>query len=199
MTVAQERVGMPLDAFIRAFDEDGAFELIDGERIPKLPTMQRHSTTIDTFFMALRVYCDQHDLGLVRAENTFILPERDDPNWVKDSRTPDILFISVPRMAAYEAAVPDALDKPLVIVPDMVVEVVSPTDKYPQVLKKVSLYLDDGVQMVIVVDPLQRSTSVYYQDAPPQHLKADDTLDGGTIIPGFRMVLSSLFSIKITG
>lgn len=34
MTVTIERIGMPLDEFLATFDQNGGYDLIDGERIP---------------------------------------------------------------------------------------------------------------------------------------------------------------------
>jgi Uma2 family endonuclease len=90
---------------------------------------------------------------------------------------------------------PDYRRKPLMLVPDLVVEVVSPTDKADEINEKIDAYLEDGVKLIWILYPTSRKAVVYAPGMEqPRHLKADDRLDGGDIIPGFEVVLSSLFA-----
>lgn len=187
----QTRIGMPLDEFIEATN-DRIFELINGERRYKLPSVTEHNDAADAFCTALKRYAEP-ELGIARMEATFVLPDKYNSNWVEGSRTPDVLFIGAERLAAYRAATPDWRARPYTIVPDLVVEVVSPNDKYSEVGEKVELYLRDGVRMVIVLDPQTRQAVVYAPGKQPQHLAGDDVLDGGEAIPDFQIVLSKLF------
>jgi hypothetical protein len=59
--------------------------------------------------------------------------------------------------------------------------------------EKVDVYLRDGVRLVVVLDPQRRKGVVYSPGAQPLHLAGDDTLDGGAVVPGFQILLSSLF------
>ena len=59
----QTRIGMPLDEFIRRYDE-APFELIDGEIIPKMPTVSGHNQLAKRFFIALLPF-EQQRLGEV--------------------------------------------------------------------------------------------------------------------------------------
>jgi Uma2 family endonuclease len=187
------RMGMSLQDFIEA-TSDQTFELINGERKPKLGTIYEHSDTIFWLVQALLRIVDRDDLGLVRSETTFILPDNDDRNWVKGSRTPDILFVSKARFAAYILAHPDYRKKPLMIVPDLVIEVVSPTDKADELNEKIDAYLMDGVKLIWILYPTSRKAVVYAPDLEqPRHIKNDDVLDGEDVIPGFQVTLSSLF------
>ncbi|MBC7809496.1 MAG: Uma2 family endonuclease [Burkholderiales bacterium] len=187
------RIGMPLDEFNEAQNQQ-SFELIEGERIPKLPNVFGHSKTIRALFRALDSFTHTNHLGEVFAETTFIKPENFDRFWVTGSRIPDMMFYSAERFANYEANTPQAEGNPLALVPDLVVEVISPSDKYSDIDKKVDIYLQDGVRLIWLLDFELRKAAVHAASRPqPLRLTGDAVLDGEDVIPGFQIVLSSLF------
>jgi len=187
------RIGMSLADFI-AESNDQPFELINGERLPKMPTIAGHNETIHALLMRLSAHVDAHGLGMARAEVTFVLTDRYDPDWVEGSRTPDVMFIRAERLQAYRAAHPDWRDKPYLIVPDFVAEVVSPNDTFSKIDEKVDAYLADGVRLIWVIDPQRRKAFVFTPDDEPQRPFGDDVLDADDVIPGFRVKLSDLFA-----
>jgi Uma2 family endonuclease len=190
---AAVRMGMSLQDFIEATN-DQTFELINGERKPKLPTNTRHNNCNHRLFKLLDHFVESRYLGLVRMEATFVLPEGDDSGWVTGSRTPDLIFINAERLAAYQEDHPDWQDTPYLIVPDLVVEVISPTDKADEINEKIEAYLEDGVKLVWIFYPKQRQAMIYSpDDEHPRLLKHDDLLDGEDIVPGFQVMLSSVF------
>ena len=187
------RIGMPLDEFIEQ-SNDQPFELIDGERIPKMPTVFGHSDMIRLLFRIMDSFTQTHSLGEVYTETTFILPDADDTNWVEGSRIPDVMFFAGDRVQQYKAAHPDHRTRPLALVPDLVIEVISPTDKVTDLDKKIDAYLLDGVRLIWVLNPQSLKTTVYAPDLEqPLHVKPDGVLDAGEVIPGFRIALSNLF------
>jgi Uma2 family endonuclease len=122
------------------------------------------------------------------------LPDSYNPNWVAGSRIPDIVFFVKERFAEYKAATPDWGDRPYAIVPDLVIEVVSPNDQYSDIDAKVDLYLADGVRIVWVIDPQRRKVHVHTSDRDDPHvLKGDEMLKGGDVLPGFEIALTKLF------
>lgn len=182
---------LTMDEFIRRYDQEGPFELIDGEIVPKMPNISIHAKTIKRTFLALLPY-EQRGLGEVFQETTFVLT--DNPEWVKGSRIPDVMFVSKARVTAFENEIPDADSKPYIFVPDLVVEVVSPTDTYSEINEKVKRYLRDGVRMVLVVDPQTREIALHTLGSS-QHtiLSDDDVLRAEDILPGFALKVSELF------
>mgnify|MGYP001267636373 CR=1 FL=1 len=191
-TQAPVRLGMPLDEFL-AQSSAQPFELIDGERIDKMPTAAEHAMVIRMLLMLLYGHVIARQLGEVFAEATFILPNREDPNWVKGSRTPDLMFYSAERFATYISAEADWRARPFALVPDLVIEVISPTDTYSAVSAKVDVYLRDGVRLIWIVDPQRRKAAVHTPGQPMQQLDEGNTLSGGEIIPGFTLLLADLF------
>jgi Uma2 family endonuclease len=190
-TVADTPGVMTLDAFIERYAAEGPFELIDGEIIPKMPTVSGHSKLTKKLFRLLLPFEDQ-GLGEVFMETTFIL--LDLPNWVKGSRVPDVMFITREKLARFAQDVPDADAKPFVCVPDLVIEVVSPTDRYTDINNRVTRYLNDGVRLLWVVDPAGRAIFVYMAGSNVQtKLTRAMMLDGGEVLPGFAVSLAEIF------
>lgn len=180
-----------MDDFIRRYDQDGPFELIDGEIIPKMPSVSVHTKTAKRIFLALLPF-EQQGLGEVFQEATFVLT--DNPQWVRGSRIPDVMFVSKERLTRFEDKTPGADRKPFILIPEVVFEIVSPTDNYSDINKKVKRYLNDGVLVVCVVDPETREVIVHQRGSNQQTiLTGDDVLTLTDILPDFSMKLSDIF------
>lgn len=135
---------------------------------------------------------NHRNFGEAFAETPFAMT--DTPDWVKGSRVPDVMFFTAERLAAYKAATPDWRSKPALIVPDLVVEIISPTDRFTEVEKKVTRYLVDGVRLVWIIDPEAQVVFVYQAGQKQRtRLAADDVLDDGEVIPGFTIRVAALF------
>jgi Uma2 family endonuclease len=190
--VTLERVGMPMDEFIREHDKQ-TFDLINGERKYRMPGVSGHSYTIRTLFRLLDGICLASGEFEVLQESTFILPERYDRNWVTGSRTPDLMLLRADQLITFHQENPDWRDRPYQIIPELVIEVISPTDLHTEVDEKVQAYLSDGVRLVILVDPQLKSAMTYTPDGFGRRLEGDMTLDGGNVLPEFRVTLSEIF------
>lgn len=187
----QERVGMPMDEFIRQFDE-APFELIDGERILIVPPVAIHVVILKIIYGALYRYEQMTGIGVAFTEAPFVLA--DTSNWVKGSRVPDTMFYLAERWTAYITAVLDWYSKPFVFVPDLCVEIISANDNYADVEAKVDRYLADGVRLVWVVDPYNRTVAVYAPGSDQiTRLSGDSTLSGSDLLPGFALPLKDIF------
>lgn len=183
---------MSMDEFLERSAQQGAFEFIDGEVVPKMPTVSLHGKMCKRLFLALLPF-EQQGLGQVFQETTYVLT--DTPDWVTGSRIPDVMFVSNPKLKAFEQSVPDADRKPYILVPDLVIEVVSPNDKYSDIDEKVTRYLEDGVRLVLVVDPQRQKVAVREAGKPTQlNLTEADTLTGGDVLPGFSIPVAQLFA-----
>jgi Uma2 family endonuclease len=80
------------------------------------------------------------------------------------------------------------------VVPELIVEVRSPSDRWSKVLEKVTEYLKAGVVAVIVVDPQSLSVQVHRDtDQMPQTLRDTDELALPDLLPGFSVPVKRLF------
>ena len=71
------------------------------------------------------------------------------------------------------------------VVPDFVVEIVSPSNRGPELADKVRRYLEGGARLIWVIDARRRTAAIYRPDAEPEVLQDPETLDGGDVLPGF--------------
>ncbi len=100
----------------------------------------------------------------------------------------DVAYIS----AATAAANPDdafVIDG----VPVLAVEILSPSDKQEGVLEKVRDYLDAGVPLVWIAEPVFRTITVFQPGAEPVMFNARQRLCGGSHLPGFDVSVGALF------
>jgi Uma2 family endonuclease len=160
------------------------YEIVNGKYV-ELP-MSIYAIWIASYLsQCLGPYAKEHRLGIVVSEALFII----DP--VKDiRRRPDVAFVS---------AATWPLDRPLPetgdwqVIPDLTVEVVSPNDLFEEVLKKMREYFNYGVKQVWIISPASQQIHIYDSPTQPRILGIDQDLEGGTLLPGFRMPVSSLF------
>jgi len=187
------REGMAMEDFLKAINEQ-PFELINGERIDRMPGTSGHSELIHFLFLLLHAFCKERNLGVVRMETSFVLPDRYDATWVAGSRVPDLMFIESDRFSEYTASDEDWRDKPLLIVPDLVVEVLSPNDVYSAVDAKVDAYRQDGVRLIWLVDPQRKKVTVHrLADIQPEIKTQETTLSGEDVLPDFTVPLTDIF------
>lgn len=188
----QPVTAIKLQEFLRLYDEEGPLEFLDGEIIPLHATITRDGLALKRLYNAFLDYEQDTDAGEVMSEMTYVL--LDSPDWVKGSREPDLMFYKAERLAAYRAEVPDWEDKPFVLVPDFIAEVVSPNDRYSKIYKKIALYLEDGVELIWIIDPQKRTVFVHRSGLDVQlMLSSRDTHNGGDVLPGFEIEIAAIF------
>jgi Uma2 family endonuclease len=131
----------------------------------------------------LRAFVRQRKLGRVNSGEVGIYIRRN-PDRI---RAADIAFISKERSP----------HKPrkgfLDVAPELVVEVISPTDRWEDVRQKLEDYFSIGVQRVWVVEPENRAVLVYRSATEMQRLGEGDTLAGEGALEGFTLPVASLF------
>lgn len=167
-------------------EDDGCrHELINGVLTSMAPTGEPHGRNLLALSMHLAIFIKRNDIGYgyVGDPGFFI---KLDPDTVL---APDFAFVRKERTAAIE-------DQPgfIRLAPDFVVEVLSPSERADHINTKVSSYLTAGVELIWLVDPLAQKITVYQADQPTRFLAAEDTIDGGAVLPGFEMRVGDLLS-----
>ncbi len=162
------------------------FELIDGELVEMPTAGALHNLVVAVLNHLLYTFVANRNLGLVFGDNTSYLLRRN-PDRV---RIPDLSFIAWERIPA--EGVPEG---PWSIVPNLAVEVVSPTDRVEDVHRKVDQYLASGIRLVWVLWPQTRTINVYGAVQTARELRTGDELDGGDVLPGFSVRVDELFEI----
>jgi Uma2 family endonuclease len=190
MTTAPKIEQMTLDEYVRLYEQEGAFEIIDGERKPLMPPVMIHIIIVRALFRILDAYCIKHQLGEIMTEAPYVLTYSS--NWVNGSRVPDVMYFAKDRWADYILNTEDWARKPSTLVPDFVIEVVSPNDLYTELQQKVEIYQRDGVRLIWIVDPMRKKVAVYSGEQFTS-LGAEDSLTGGNVLPDLQINLKDLF------
>ena len=132
----------------------------------------------------LHAHVRAHQLGRVYPSDTHFILFRDPDTVV----APDVGFIS-------EVMMPGG-PRPKEFIPhppDLAVEVMSGSDRFIELERKARRYLDAGTQLVWVLRPDDRAAVVFAPGSAPRELTIDDELDGGEVLPGFRLPLTEVF------
>lgn len=166
-------------------DDDNQYELIDGElfEMAKPGPNRKHGDIIAAFSQYLRNYVVPAQLGKVYA-GAACIPDPTKNDYV----IPDVAFVTKERLVGQDE------DGPLMVAPDLVVEVNSPSDRVEGISKKIKAYRRDGVKLSWSVYPLDEFVLVYTGES--KHvaiLNLEDELDGGNVLSGFKLKVSALF------
>jgi len=166
------------------------YEIVNGQRVEK-PPMSTYSTRI-AFILAKHVdnFAEAQKKGQAGVEYIFRLDEA-----TNLQRRPDVGYVSFQRWPQ-DRPLPHT--DPWPVVPELAVEVVSPTNPAEGVVEKIAEYFQAGVQLVWVVFPRRRQVYVYESPTRIRVLTETDELDGGTVLAGFRLPLATLFSTVAT-
>jgi Uma2 family endonuclease len=171
---------------LRKLVADGSrYELSRGELVPMTPVHFQHGRIVIRFGGLLDQFVQRQQLGAVGTEIGFRLARNPDT-----LRAPDIAFVSQSRVPQGAAAFKFAE-----LAPDLAVEVLSPDDSASEVLKKIEEYLAAGVRLVWIADPATQTVSVYRSLKDVQVLTSEQDLDGGDVLPGFRVRIRDLFAV----
>jgi len=169
--------------------DDRLYELVDGTLVEK-PMGAKESGLTLTLGKYLELFLDENDLGVVLGESagTQLLPGL--------VRVPDISYFSwdrLPERGVYPS------EPILSTAPDLVIEILSPSNTRSEMSRKRKDYFFAGVRLVWEVDLRARSVTIYTAPDAFSTLTGDQTLEGGDVLPGFRLSLSALFKkVRLT-
>ncbi len=175
---------MTADELLHMPDDGMRHELIRGELRTMPPAGGLHGVVANRLAFRVTAFVEPRGLGLVFAAETGFWLERN-PDHV---RAPDLAFIAAERLPS--SGIPANFPQ---IVPDLVAEVVSPSDTAREVEEKIQDWLQAGVRMVLALRPRQRTVAVHRSLHDVTILSNDDVLDGGDVLPGFTCPVRELF------
>jgi Uma2 family endonuclease len=185
MSETRTRVKLTGDDLLEIQAETGrSYELIDGMLVEMAPTSGLHGAVETTIGALLWNYVRQHKLGRVLVgEVGFYV--RGNAHTVRGA---DIAFIRA------EKVPPEGLPSGFLhIVPDLVVEVVSPSDRSEALAEKVAEWLRFGVETVWLVYPSARSVHVYTDLHGSRIFSGAERLEGSGALAGFSVPVQALF------
>lgn len=172
--------------------DEALYEIVRGQRV-ELPPMSIFAVRIGyELGRYLGNYAEAQDRGWAVTEGLFVINAQEDTD-----RRPDVAFVSYERWPK-DRPIPEE-DNAWDVMPDLVAEVVSPTDRAEELLEKLEEYFTAGVRLVWGVYPRRRIVHVYESLMQIRGLSRSDELDGGAVLPGFRLPLANLFPEKQAG
>jgi Uma2 family endonuclease len=172
-----------VEEFTRIPDDEHRYELVEGRVIRMSPPGSRHAVLTTRLAVLLFQHVEPRSLGAVMTSGGFWLAA--DPDTVRE---PDVAFVRQERIP--DAGVPQSFWPGA---PDLAVEIVSPGDRSAEINAKVRDYLAHGVRLVWIVDPGRKAVTAHRPGSRPVVFRADDVLDAGDVIPGFRCSVRQIF------
>jgi Uma2 family endonuclease len=164
--------------------EEGEFcELVDGELVKMSPRFLPEARVVRTILLLLGTFVSHHHLGEVFG------PDLGYDLTQYRVCAPDVSFVSAEKLAAYGN--PQEFAR---VIPDLVVEVVSPEVKYGYLQRKISDYFEAGIRLLWIVDPAMQTVTVYRSPVDLRVITIADTLLGEDVIPGFSCSVTELFA-----
>ena len=164
---------------------DDRVELIDGEVVPMSPASLDSSGVSAMLVYLLSAHVIPRKLGRVYGAETGFVIFPDRPTVV----APDGAFVRADRDPQGEARQHFGR-----LAPDLVVEVISPSDRPRDIAAKMAMYLAAGVPLNWLVDPEAQTVTVLAPGQQPVTLGIGDELDGGAVLPEFRVAIAELFA-----
>lgn len=163
--------------------ENRLFELVDGVLVEKVmgarePLLATHASHL------MKLHPQTAHLGVVLGADGMI---RLRPRLV---RIPDVSFISWDQIPSGEfpsKPIPD-------LYPDLAVEVLSDSNTPAEIERKLAEYFAAGCRLAWIIDAKTQSADVYTSPTDCRHVRPSQALDGGDVLPGFKLPLKDLFA-----
>ena len=159
-------------------------ELVQGRIVSMPPPDRRHGSVCLKAGRILGNFVEEHDLGHAMSNDSGVITERD-PDTVRGA---DVAYYSYARLP--KGPLPTGYGPE---VPELVVEVVSASDRWRDIHEKVAEYLRAGVLVVVVLDPTPQTAHVFGADDAPRALGPEDELILPGILEGFRVRVGRFF------
>ena len=172
------------DDLLRLDSEGVRGELIRGVLYETMPAGMEHGEIVMNLGILLGGFIKPRSLGRLTGSDAGIWLERD-PDTVRE---PDIAYISAARLPLGVRVRGYAE-----VVPDLVVEIASPSDGQNEVSDKARMWLRYGVYLVWVVQPDTYTVDVYEPGQAVVTLDEHGTLDGLDVLPGFTCAVRDIF------
>jgi Uma2 family endonuclease len=179
------------DDLLRLPDRGKGFELVDGE-LKELNASYLSSFVAGEVYGHLRDHVRPRRLGWLSPEGTSYRCFPIDPDRV---RRADVAFHLLNRLTPDQALT----EGHMAVVPDLVVEVVSPNDLADEVNAKRVEWLAAGASLVWVVFPVQQEVHAFRADGSSVVFRRADALTAEPVLPDFRVPVADLFRLPAAG
>lgn len=177
---------LSLQEFLDSPESGDRNEFVDGEIIPKVSPKYKHANVQGRFYRFIDDWCTQQQCGRVLPEWAVVLRRRGQ-DWVP---VPNLTYVSYERLPSKWEE-----DAPCPVIPELVIEIISPGQTFSEMTQKAIDYLLAGVNRVWVVDNQAQSITVFGANELPQIFWINDTISD-VLLPGLAILLVDLFAKK---
>jgi Uma2 family endonuclease len=189
-TIVAEKIWT--DDELLALPNDGnKYEVVKGELVMS-PAGIEHEEIGVRVIVALANFVRAHKLGIICGSSAgyWMKPRNPDLPKKKNFLSPDISFLAKERLQGLKRPPKKFFDG----APDLVVEVLSPSDTVELLHEKIVEYFENGTRLLWVINPAEQIVLVYHSSQPDRLLRSDEMLDGEQVIPGFTLPVAELFA-----
>jgi Uma2 family endonuclease len=174
---------------LRVPPELSGYELVDGQLVAVSPVGPVHGWIAGELFGRLRDFVRERRIdGYVLIETGYVLGLPRDPERL---RGPDVSFVRGERLRS--SATPTQR-KFFRFAPDLAVEIESEA-RPKDMRQRVREYLEAGTRVVWAIDAENASAAIYGERGSIRRLQVGDSIDGGSLLPGFSLPLIELFEL----
>ncbi|MGE3407126.1 MAG: Uma2 family endonuclease, partial [Pirellulales bacterium] len=172
------------EEFLLLPDNGALSELYRGLVIDMNPPSPRHGQICHEISLIVGAFVREHGLGRCVSNDSGIITEKN-PDTVRGA---DVAFYSYARVA--KGPLPAGYLK---VVPELVFEVISPSDRWSDLLGKVAEYLKAGVVVVCVLDPDTETAHAYRADRVAEVFSGQQALTLPDVLPEFSSIVARFF------
>jgi Uma2 family endonuclease len=159
------------------------YELVDRTLVEKSMGWQE-SLLAGVLLHWMHSYLDAHRIGVATGADGMTRLFGD------TVRGPDVAFVSWDRMPDGQIPTDPIPD----LVPNFVIEVLSSGNTYAEMSRKRREYFHAGVELLWMVDHRHRTITVFQSALDATVHSEDQTIDGGSVLPGWQVNIAELFS-----
>ena len=181
MTIMTIKGPATLQDLLNTPKDGNKYELVDGEILVS-PAGMRHSEVSTNIIAIIWEFLQKNPIGKVYTSDVgIVFPSG-------NVRSPDVTYVSNAKLPGGES--PETFCE---LIPDLAVEVLSPSDSLKQLGRKIGEFLENGVPIVWLVDPARQTVTIYRSLTETQQLTLKDTITAEPVLPGFSVPISRFF------
>ncbi len=181
MAILQRQV--TLEEFLKLPEDKPALEFEDGMVTQKVSPKGQHSTLQSSIVKRVDSFALPRKLAMSFPELRSTFAGR--------SPVPDVSVYVWERIPFNDAGeVANDFYEP----PDIAFEIVSPEQSVNALIRRCTWYVENGVRVALLIDPVDKSVVVFVFGQALRYLHGEDRIDLDDVLPGFELTVAELFS-----